>query len=63
MNRKQKEKSFKRLRKTDNPFIRLDDWGNPVNWNEFDKNTPQGWKIYGKKGKTAVHWRFCPEEE
>ena len=63
MNRKQILKVFKKLRKTDNPFVRLDDWGNEIDQREYNKESKLGWKIYGKKGKTPVHWRFCPEEE
>ena len=61
MNRKKAKKYFKQLRKTDNPFVRIDEFGNRISWHEYNETTEMGWKIVGERSKSAIHHRFCPD--
>ena len=53
--RKQREKGFKRLPKTEHPSIRLDKYDNMVDFFHYNCKTDLGWG-FDDKGD-PVHWR------
>lgn len=51
--RKLKEKFFKKLMKTKNPFQRIDNFGFTIDIKDYGKENEFGWSIMGG---AAVHW-------
>ena len=45
VNRKMKEKAFNKLKKTSNPFQRVDKFGNIIDFGEYGHKTEKGWLI------------------
>ena len=45
VNRKMKERAFNKLKKTDNPFERVDKFGNVIDFGQYGQKTEKGWLI------------------
>ena len=49
VNRKMKERAFNKLKKTNNPFQRVDKFGKVIDFGEYGKDTDKGWLIVNKE--------------
>ena len=54
INRKKKEKTFKKLKKSNIGHMRIDQFGHYIDFNQFGMETDFGWTIVDN---TACHWK------